>query len=437
MNSGKMFLAAVVTLIALLTGVTTRAENPPNVIVILADDYGYGDVGCYGSTRFKTPNLYALAAAGVRFTDFHSNGTVCSPTRAALLTGRYQQRTGVTGVVTAARHRHTGLDLAEVTFAEVLKSAGYATALFGKWHVGYQPEYNPVRQGFDEFVGYVSGNVDYHNHRDQTGHEDWWKQDVLTPEEGYTTDLITDHAVRFIQKHKDTPFLLFIAHEAPHYPYQGRQDPPRYTEKGRGKDPVTLEVYTEMIEVMDENVGRVVEAISEAGLTQKTALFFLSDNGPAAIGSAGPLRGRKGQIWEGGHRVPAMACWPGMITAGRVSDVTAMGADLLPTLAALSGAPLPGGVTLDGVNLLPHLVKGEPLEPRPLFWGTRKQLAIRSGDFKLITNTSFSSPALYNLAEDLGETTDIAAKHPEKVQALLALLKVWHRDVNEGVENRS
>ncbi|MEA3476736.1 MAG: sulfatase-like hydrolase/transferase [Bacteroidota bacterium] len=214
-------------------------ERKPNIIIILADDYGYGDVGCYGSKRFLTPHLDALAAGGLRFTDFHSNGTVCSPTRAALLTGRYQQRTGINGVVTAAGHRHTGLDLEETTFAEVLKSEGYVTALFGKWHLGYLPDYNPVRQGFDEFTGYVSGNVDYHAHLDQTGMEDWWKQDELNPECGYTTDLITDHGVDFIQRHSEKPFLLYIAHEAPHYPYQGRNDPPRYTrENGRTEDPV-------------------------------------------------------------------------------------------------------------------------------------------------------------------------------------------------------
>jgi len=421
----------------LLGSITMGALEKHNIIIILADDYGYGDVGCCGSTRFSTPNLDALATRGMRFTDFHSNGAVCSPTRAALLTGRYQQRTGITGVVTAAGHRHTGLDLKETTFAEVLKTAGYATALFGKWHVGYKPDYNPIHQGFDEFTGYVSGNIDYHNHRDQTGQADWWKQDKLTPEEGYSTDLITDHALNFIERNKDNPFVIYIAHEAPHYPYQGRLDPPRYTEKGRGKDPVTLETYTEMIEVMDENVGRVTRAVVDAGLERQTLIFFFSDNGPASIGSAGPLRGKKGQIWEGGHRVPAIAYWPGKIEAGRVSDLTAMGADLLPTMAAISGAPLPKGVKLDGINLLPHLIENKQLTARPLFWGLKGKLAVRQGDYKLITSSSFSKSALYDLKNDLGETHNIAAEHPEMVQDLIKLLKAWHRDVTEGVEQRT
>lgn len=438
MQITRIFLSIITANLMLLSGIAIGAVEKPNIIVILADDYGYGDVGCYGSKRFNTPNIDLLAVEGMRFTDFHSNGAVCSPTRAALLTGRYQQRTGITGVVTAAGHRHTGLDLQERTIAEVLKTAGYCTALFGKWHVGYSPEYNPVRQGFDEFIGYVSGNIDYHNHLDQTGQEDWWKQDKLKPEKGYSTDLITDHGVDFIQRNQDKPFLLYLAHEAPHYPFQGRNDPPRYTpEKGRTEDPVTLKVYKEMIEVMDENVGRVIHEVCDAGLSEKTFIFFLSDNGPSAIGSAGPLRGRKGEIWEGGHRVPAIAYWPGTINAGEVSNATAMGADLLPTIAALSGALLPEGVTVDGINLLPHLTQSAPLAPRPLFWGIKNSLAIRKGDFKLITDTTFINPALYNLNDDLGETFDVSAQHPEIVKELLRLLEAWHKDVNKGIKKRA
>ena len=423
---------------AVMCALAAQAGEKPNIIIILADDLGYADVGCFGSKRFATPHIDAMAAGGMRFTDFHSNGAVCSPTRAALLTGRYQQRTGITGVVTAAGHRHTGLDLQETTFAEVLKSAGYATAMFGKWHVGYKPDYNPVHQGFDQFIGYVSGNVDYHAHLDQTGEEDWWKQDKLTPEDGYTTDLITAHGVRFIEHNKDKPFLLYLAHEAPHYPFQGRKSPPRYTrEKGRTKDPVTPEVYKEMIEVMDEGIGKIRKAVDDNGLTEKTFIFFFSDNGPAAIGSAGPLRGKKGSIWEGGHRVPAVAYWPGKIVAGTVSDATAMGADLLPTMAAIGGAKLPDGVQLDGMNLLPHLLEQKPLASRPLYWGVKKQLAIRKGQYKLICNDSFSRPELYDLQADVGETKDISAQQKDVTQELLKLLKAWHADVNHGVKKRT
>lgn len=414
------------------------AMGKPNIVIILADDLGYGDVGCYGDTRIETPNIDALAADGLRFTDFHSNGAVCSPTRAALLTGRYQQRSGITGVVTAAGHRHTGLDLQETTFAEVLQEVGYTTALFGKWHLGYRPDYNPVRQGFDEYVGFVSGNIDYHAHLDQTGAEDWWKQDELVPETGYSTDLITDHGVDFILRHRDKPFLLYLAHEAPHYPYQGRRDPPRYTrEDGRTLDPATPEAYKEMVEVMDEGIGRIRRAIEEAGLSGNTLIFFWSDNGPAKMGSAGPLRGKKNEIWEGGHRVPAVAFWPGRIRAGDVTDETAMGMDLFPTMVDLAGASLPEGLELDGVSLVPHLIGEKPLAPRPVFWGVKTMLAVRQGDLKLVTDVSFTDPVLYDLQADRAETTDLAGQKPEEARELLDLLRDWHREVNEGVEPRT
>ena len=413
-------------------------ERKPNIIIILADDYGYGDVGCYGSKRYQTPHIDALAEGGLRFTDFHSNGVVCSPTRAALLTGRYQQRSGITGVVTAAGHRHTGLDLNEITFAEILKPAGYATALFGKWHLGYSREFNPVSQGFDEFIGYVSGNIDYHAHLDQTGKEDWWKQDELIPETGYTTDLITEHGVKFIQSHKEEPFLLYLAHEAPHYPYQGRKDPPRYSvDQGRTEDPVTPKVYKEMIEVMDEGVGRIHQALIDEGLEDNTFIFFFSDNGPDEPGSAGSLRGKKGQIWEGGHRVPAIAYWPGKIEAGQVSELTAMGFDLLPTIAAIGGAILPKNVKLDGINLLPHLIENEQPEPRPLYWGVKNHLAIRKGDFKLISNYSFTEASLFNLRLDPGEKKNLSAQHPDLVIELLKMLEAWHNDVTKNVKKRT
>lgn len=410
----------------------------PNIIIILADDYGYGDVGCYGSERFQTPNLDALAAGGIRFTDFHSNAGTCSPTRAALMTGRYQQRCGIQGVITAAGHRHTGLDLTETTIAEVLKPAGYSTAIFGKWHLGYKAEYSPIHQGFDEFVGFVSGNVDYHAHLDQTGVEDWWKQDQLLPEVGYTTDLITDHAVDFIQRNREQPFFLYIAHEAPHYPIQGRNDPPQYEPgKGRVKVESSFETYREMIEVMDENIGRVKKAVDDAGLTKNTFIFFFSDNGPATHGSAGPLRGKKGQIWEGGHRVPAIAYWPGKIAAGQTSSETAMGADLLPTLAAMSGTPLPDGIQLDGVDLSSHLLTESSLASRNLYWSFGNQMAVRQKQFKLVTNRKFENPRLYNLAEDIGEKVNIADENPELVKALLAALREWHGEVNAGTKRRS
>jgi arylsulfatase A-like enzyme len=371
--------------------------------------------------------------------DYHSNGAVCSPTRAALLTGRYQQRCGIEGVVTAARHRHTGMALKEVTFAEVLKKHGYATGLFGKWHVGYSGEFNPVRQGFDEFIGYVSGNVDYHSHIDQAGYDDWWKDDRKVPEEGYCTDLITRHGIDFIERHKDEPFCLYLPHEAPHYPYQGREDPPerlpggKKGKKAKGKE--IIRAYKEMVEIMDEGIGRIVKTVKQLGLERRTFIFFCSDNGANKNGSNGVLSGFKGSLWEGGHRVPAIAYWPGKIKPDTKTRQTVLGMDLFPTMASITGAKLPAGLKFDGVDLLPMLVNDKKLPERTLFWRHGNQKAVRRGPWKL--RVQGEAVELYNLEEDLGEKKNLADARPEMVKALQDELSVWERDVSAGVERRT
>ena len=273
----------------------------PNIILILADDMGYGDAGCYGGKHLQTPAIDTLADRGLRFTDFHSNAPVCSPTRAALLTGCYQQRCGIEGVISAKNHREKGLSLENVTFADLLKTAGYRTAVFGKWHLGYEPRFNPRYEGFDEFVGFVSGNIDYHSHIDQAGVEDWWQDVELIPEEGYSTDLVTSHGLSFIQRYKDEPFCLYLAHECPHYPYQGPNDPADRTVGkpepilGRRKDRTAA--YKEMMESMDTSIDRIVRKINSLDLEKETFIFFCSDNRPTGPGSSGPLKGKKGSLW--------------------------------------------------------------------------------------------------------------------------------------------
>ncbi len=431
-------------------GAIQARRNRPNVVLIMADDLGYGDLGCYGNGKIATPNLDALAKAGLRFTDFHSNGAVCSPTRAALLTGRYQQRCGVEGVITAKRHRHAGMPLEEQTFAEVLKTAGYITGLFGKWHLGYRVDFNPTRQGFDEFIGYVSGNVDYHSHIDQTGVEDWWRNCKKTPESGYSTDLIGDHGVSFIERHKDRPFCLYLAHEAPHYPYQGRKDKadrsPGQPEPIRGSRKDIAGAYREMVEAMDEGVGRIVQTVKRLGLSRRTLLFVCSDNGAVRPGSNGPLAGWKGSLWEGGHRVPAIACWPGKIKPGGVTHETAMTMDLLPTLADAAGAAIPPGTKPDGVSLLPLLLRGERPPERTLFWRFGNQKAVRKGPWKLLVNPREpkrkrqergSVLRLHHLGNDLGERKDLSADQPARVEALQAELADWEKSVSAGVTRRT
>ena len=401
----------------------------PNIILILADDLGYGDVGCYGGTHINTPHLDAMAKNGMRFTDFHSNGAVCSPTRAALLTGRYQQRAGIDSVISAANHRHVGLATSETTFANQLKEAGYTTALFGKWHLGYAPEYNPLQQGFDTFRGFVSGNIDYFSHIDQAGHEDWWQDVVLNNEEGYTTDLVTHHGLQFIEANQDHPFCLYLAHECPHYPYQGPKDKGYRTignsKPTHGPRQDTDVAYAEMMESMDQGIGDIINKVKTCGLEHDTFIFFCSDNGPAGPGSAGPLRGGKGTTWEGGHRIPAIAYWPGTIQAGSVTDQTALTMDLFPTFASLANTSV--NRALDGTDLSP-ILKGETsISPRTLFWRHGVRKAVRQGPWKWVHSTE--DRGLYNLSEDLSEQTDLSQNHPTKTTELSNLFDQWEKDV--------
>jgi len=413
----------------------------PNVIVIMADDMGYGDLSCYGNQEIQTPHLDRLAAEGIRFTDFHSNGTVCSPTRAALLTGKYQQRTGISFVVTVAK-RDVGLHLEETTFAESMKRAGYITGIFGKWHLGYDPRFNPVHQGFDEYVGFLAGNVDYHSHVDQAGYEDWWSGDQLVKEEGYSTDIITTHAVNFIKKHKEKNFLLYIPHEAPHYPYQGRSSKADRMIGGKpvedypvlGSEEDYKAMHKEMVEVMDEGIGRIIQTLKELDLDRNTLVLFCSDNGATRnVGSNGQFRDFKGTVWEGGHRVPAIAWWPETIKSGAISHETVLSMDIFPTMVDMAGGSVPED--LDGLSLKNLLLDGEPIQKRDLYWQYKTQRAIRSGEWKLVSLTPEDTPQLFNLKNDPEEAQNLAETYPELVRELLQKLTKWEKDVNNTAKS--
>lgn len=439
----KYLIHSVMFIALLLTTFTVAlAESPskPNFVIIMADDLGYNDIGCFGSKHIKTPHLDELAAQGIRFTDFHSSGPVCSPTRAGLLTGRYQQRAGVPGVINADPkvNRHHGLQLKEITFAERLKTAGYATGIVGKWHLGYQPKYNPTHQGFDRYVGYVSGNIDYHSHHDRMGISDWWHNDKLVEEEGYVTHLITKHAEQFITTHQEKPFCLYIAHEVPHTPNQGPKDPPVRVEGRVGdrypKNHDHKRAYREMIEEMDKSVGAVVESLKAHGLEKNTLVMFFSDNGASRFGSNAPLNGSKGTLYEGGHRVPALAYWPGKIKPGQVNSQTIFTLDIAPTLTQLAGVKAKSDwPTYDGVSLTGLLLKGESLPERQLFWEFRSWQAMRSGDWKLVVHKrrNNKSVMLFNLKNDLGERNNLANAEPEKLKQMLKDFNAWEKDVTE------
>lgn len=435
-----MYIASslLVLFLGFAAPLSAQESRPPNLVVILADDLGYGDLSTYGGW-IRTPNLDRLAAEGMRFTDFHASGPVCSPTRAGLLTGRYQQRAGLEGVIYAApdRNRHHGLQTHEITCSQLLKKAGYATAVFGKWHLGYRKEYNPVHHGFDEFRGYVSGNVDFFSHVDGAGFYDWWDGEAQIEEAGYVTHLITKHAIRFIEEHQDRPFLLYLPHEAPHYPYQGLGDVP-IREVGRqnkeDRNPTHVRrAYREMVQELDWGVGRVIDTLQRLGLAEKTFVLFFSDNGALEFGSNGELRGFKGSLWEGGHRVPAIAWWPGHIRAGSLTDATTISLDVKPTLLALAEVAAPEGHRLDGVNLLPLLLWQQSLSPRTLFWQYEGQAAVRKGAWKLVQNVRGQQGiGLYNLNEDPGEARNLLEIYPDRVQEMLAELERWRQDVSKG-----
>lgn len=419
-----------------LTNCSAQKAEKPNIIIIMADDLGYGDLSCYGSEAIHTPNVDRLAREGMKFTDFHSNGSVCSPTRAALLTGKYQQRVGIDGVVTAKDHRDHGLDPNEKTFAESVKEAGYVTGMFGKWHVGYQTKFNPVNQGFDEYIGYVSGNVDYHSHIDQEGYEDWWFGDKLKNETGYTTDLITKHAVNFIKSHKDEPFLLYVPHEAPHGPFQGRNSKAERTigwkNSAQRKTDSSQEeldmVYKEMVEVMDEGIGEIIAILKNLQLDKNTFVFFCSDNGGIKkVGSNGALKGYKSTLWEGGHRVPAIAWYPGTIAPNQVNDETILTMDLYPTIMDIIGGDKPQKI--DGISVKNNLFHSKPLPEREVFWGYVGRKAMRKGDWKLILPKKDAEPLLFNLKEDLGENNNLAQEYPDVVKDMLEKIALWNNDV--------
>lgn len=399
----------------------------PNVVVIVADDLGYMDLGVQGCQDVPTPNIDSIARGGVRFTDGYVSCPVCSPTRAGLITGRYQQRFGheFNPGPAALADDAFGLPLTETTLANRLKSLGYATGMVGKWHLGYRPELHPLKRGFDEFFGFLGGAHSYVNAlADKTNPILRGAQPV--DEKEYLTDAFTREALAFLNRRRKEPFFLYLTYNAVHGPMEPAE---KYTSRFPKIADPRRRIFAGMLTALDEGVGAVLKTLRENRLLDNTLIFFISDNGGPTPGNTSrndPLRGFKGQVLEGGIRVPFMMQWNARIPAGVVYGRPVIALDIVPTAVAAAGGQIPAEAALDGVNLLPYLTgknAGAPHEA--LYWRFGQPAAIRRGDFKLVRQES-EAWQLYNLAEDIGETRDLAAANPAKVKELQAAWEAWN-----------
>lgn len=432
----SLFFALVLSIFA----TSSQAAGRPNVVVIFADDLGYGDLGCYGSPTIRTPHLDRMAAEGLRFTDFYVAAEVCTPSRAALLTGRYPIRSGMCGVRRVLfPNSKGGLPVGEVTIADALRVRGYKTAHVGKWHLGIHEGSRPLDQGFDQSLG-----LPYSNDMDarpglpkgSTGSpnppRDGWNVPLIRngkiieqPTDQTTlTKRYTEEAVAFIREQKTSPFFLYFAHTFPHVPLFAS---PEFSGRSRAG------IYGDAVEELDWSVGQVLETLRSEGLAENTLVFFTGDNGPWLImgdqgGSAGLLRDGKGSTWEGGMRVPGIAWMPGRISPGVTTEL-AHAMDLLPTALALAGAPFPSDVTLDGIDLAPLLFQNQSPPDRPFFYYRGDQLfACRLGPWKVHFKTqtgygqpkpeAFEAPLLFHLGRDPSEKRNVAADHPDVLSAI-------------------
>ncbi|MEO8368084.1 MAG: sulfatase-like hydrolase/transferase [Candidatus Solibacter sp.] len=451
MISRREMLAGSVA-VAAQSALTAQSASKPNIVIVLADDLGCHDLGVWGAKDLLTPNIDALSAGGTRFTNWYSAAPVCAPARAALLTGRYPIRAGVPG---------NGPDLraTEITFAKVAKSAGYATGLFGKWHLGKTTETDPIAHGFDRFYGFYSGCIDFYSHRYYWGepripnYHDLYRDRTEIFEDGqYSTELFAREAAQFIRDHRGAPFLAYVPFNAPHYPMHA---PKKYMERF---PPLPLErrTYAAMIAALDDGVGLVMNTLRELRLDGNTLVIFTADNGatrepragldgkPATAGDNAPFRGNKFSAFDGGMHVPMIMNWPGVIPKGKVIHETGSHLDILPTLAKAMGAALPAARTLDGSDALP-MTSGAKSTHDAIYWSSGGQLAVKRGKWKLVKDgktfdgtpdgdkslTGDDGLFLADIEADPGERVNLRRQNPAMVDELATLLQKWTEDVKK------
>ena len=460
----RHLLTAVIAALT-LAGVSASAEQRPNVIFIVVDDLGFGELGCYGGKDIPTPQIDSLAASGARFTSGYVTAPFCAASRAGLMTGRYQTRFGFEFNPIGAQNAAPGigLPLKEHTIADHLRDAGYATGLVGKWHLGGTAPFHPQRRGFDEFFGFLheghyyvqppwqgvttwlrrktlpdggygrwtapDGRIVWSTHLGYNEHEYDTDNPLLrssqsVDEKGNLTDVFTREACDFIGRHRSQPFFLYLAYNAVHSPMQGADD---WMEKFAHIKDIQRRIFAAMLAQLDDRVGKVLAKLRESGTEENTLVFFVSDNGGPTkelTSSNAPLRGEKGELWEGGTRVPFIVSWKGHVPAGRVIDAPVVSLDVTATALELAGVGA-SQAKLDGISLMPVLTgKTAEMAERPLFWRVGEQNAARSGDWKLIRNGK--EWQLYDLAHDISESTNLATKEPSRVRQMLALWEHWN-----------
>ena len=402
----------------------------PDIVFILADDLGWGDLSCYGRPDYRTPVLDGLAAQGVRLTQAYANSSTCSPTRVALITGRYQHRVPVGLEEPILPGSTLGLPPELPTLPARLRNADYATALVGKWHLGFLPAHGPLKSGYDEFFGAMGGELDYFRHVASTGlgsgeAEGLFDGEALVQRNGYATDLFTDRAVEILDRPADKPLFLSLHYTAPHWPWEGPGDleTARQLRSLVHFDGGSLAVFANMVTHLDRCIGRVLAAIERRGRARDTLVVFTSDNGGERFSYMWPFIGEKGDLYEGGLRVPAIVRWPARLPAGAVCDQTAMSMDWMPTLLGAVGCPLPADAS-DGLDLMPSLADAtSPPVDRTLFWRTREHRAVRDGPWKYLRDGELEF--LFDLSSDVREQANLKLREPARFEALRTAYAAW------------
>lgn len=412
----------------------TSPRRTPNIVFILADDMGFADLSCYGQRDYTTPNLDRLAAEGMLFTRAYANSAVCSATRTALVTGRYQDRFEIGLEEPLGEGKDIGLPPDTPTMPGELRRLGYETSLVGKWHVGSIPKYSPLKYGYDHFYGFQGGATDYFAHRfhptepasPKTGMFD---DDHPIEREGYMTDLLGDEAVRIIRESRDKPFMISLHFNAPHWPWEGPDDAARSATMKDLHDfsGGSLATYGKMVKSLDDNVGKVMQALNDAGKANDTIVIFTSDNGGERFADVWPLTGRKGELLEGGLRVPLIMRWPNTIAPGSRSAQVVASMDWMPTLLAAAGATPSTSMQLDGDNVLPVILNRKPIYERELFWRYKanNQAAVLRGNWKLLMLAGKSY--LFDLSVDQHERANVKELHPEIFSMLQRDFDTWNR----------